>query len=82
MEHKRVTPHLLRRTAAKQFLEGGVDRGRIARWLGYKSVGRNEVDVDAKVEQKEGTKAQKYPIEGGYDRPGQKDELLEFLETL
>ena len=82
LEDRRVTPHVLRHTAAMQLLQEGKDHGLIGRWLGYKSGKGNGVDGDEGVELKEGAKAQTHSIKSGYDQSVQKDELLEFLETL
>ena len=70
LEEKRVTPHVLRHTAARQLQQDGVDRGQIARWLGYKSAARNEVKVDGKIEPKVRGKDQTRPYE-----------MLEFLKS-
>ena len=35
LKSKRVTPHVLRHTAAMELLQGGVDRSVIALWLGH-----------------------------------------------
>ena len=82
LANKRVTPRMLRHTAARQHRKNGVEPSRIARWLGYKSVETNAEDVHAGMESKGSAKAQTRPNESGHDRSGQKDELLEFLESL
>ena len=38
LKRKRVTPHVLRHTAAMQLLRHGIDRSVIALWLGHESV--------------------------------------------
>ena len=38
LQSKRVTPHVLRHTAAMEPLQNGVDRSVIALWLGHESV--------------------------------------------
>jgi site-specific recombinase XerD len=38
LKRKKVTPHVLRHTAAMQLLQHGVDRSVIALWLGHESV--------------------------------------------
>ncbi len=79
---KRVTPHVLRHTAAMQLLQSGVDRTIIALWLGHESVETTQVYIHADIEMKERAMALTKPVEdtGGRYRPG--DELLAFLEAL
>jgi integrase len=38
LKRKRVTPHVLRHTAAMELLQAGVDTTVIALWLGHESV--------------------------------------------
>ena len=82
LEKKRVTPLVLRHTAARQLLRKSNDPAKVARWLGRKSATRNELDANAKVELKEGAKAQTHLTESGYGQSVQKDGLVDFLETL
>ena len=82
LKGRRVTPHMLRHTAAMQLLRKGKDRGLIGRWLGYKSAEGNGVDGNEGGELKEGAKVHTHSIKSGYDQSVQKDELLEFLGTL
>lgn len=79
---KRVTPHVLRHTAAMQLLQSGVDRTIIALWLGHESVETTQVYIHADIELKEKAMALTKPINApsGRYRPG--DELLSFLEGL
>ena len=79
---KRVTPHVLRHTAAMQLLQSGVDRTIIALWLGHESVETTQVYIHADIELKEKAMALTKPVDAsnGRYRPG--DELLSFLEAL
>ena len=79
---KRVTPHVLRHTAAMQLLQSGVDRTIIALWLGHESIETTQVYIHADIELKERAMALTKPVDqtGGRYRPG--DELLAFLEAL
>jgi integrase/recombinase XerD len=43
---KRVTPHVLRHTAAMQLLQNGVDRTVVALWLGHESVKRSRLAIN------------------------------------
>jgi integrase/recombinase XerD len=54
LEGKRVTPHVLRHSAAMQLLQNGVDRTVIALWLGHESVESTQMYVHADIEEGEG----------------------------
>jgi site-specific recombinase XerD len=79
---KRVTPHVLRHSAAMQLLQNGVDRTVIALWLGHESVETTQMYVHADIELKERAMAKTQPVASslGRYRPG--DELIAFLEGL
>ena len=82
LKRKRVTPHVLRHTAAMQLLHHGIDRSVIALWLGHESVETTEMYLHADLRQKEEALAKVTPsdLPPGRFRPG--DELLAFLEGL
>jgi site-specific recombinase XerD len=82
LSQKRVTPHVLRHTAAMELLQAGVDRALIALWLGHESVETTQIYLDADLALKEKVLAKTTPIKGkrGYYRPD--DELLGFLKNL
>ena len=82
LKGKRVTPHVLRHSAAMQLLQNGVDRTVIALWLGHESVESTQMYVHADIELKERAMAKTQPVASslGRYRPG--DELLAFLEGL
>jgi integrase/recombinase XerD len=79
---KRVTPHVLRHTAAMELLQAGVDRALIAIWLGHESVETTQIYLDANLALKEAILAKTRPIQTppGRYRPG--DRLLNFLKGL
>ena len=79
---KRVTPHVLRHTAAMELLQAGVDRALIAIWLGHESVETTQIYLDANLTLKEEILAKTRPIKTppGRYRPG--DRLLNFLKDL
>jgi integrase/recombinase XerD len=79
---KRVTPHVLRHTAAMELLQAGVDRALIALWLGHESVETTQIYLDADLALKEKVLAKTTPIKGrrGSYRPD--DQLLGFLKSL
>jgi len=82
LKRKRVTPHVLRHTAAMQLLRHGIDRSVIALWLGHESVATTEMYLHADLRQKEEALAKAPPsdLPPGRFRPD--DELLAFLEGL
>ena len=82
LSQKRVSPHVLRHTAAMELLQAGVDRALIALWLGHESVETTQVYLDADLALKEKVLAKTTPIKGkrGCYRPD--DELLGFLKNL
>ena len=82
LRKKRVTPHVLRHSAAMQLLQNGVDRTVIALWLGHESVETTQMYIHADMQIKEKAMARTRPIEAppGRYQPG--DKLLAFLEAL
>lgn len=79
---KRVTPHVLRHTAAMQLLQSGVDRTVIALWLGHESVETTQMYIHADIELKERAMARTRPVDEPTGRFQPDDELLAFLESL
>jgi site-specific recombinase XerD len=79
---KRVTPHVLRHTAAMELLQAGIDRSLIAIWLGHESVETTQIYLDANLTLKEEILAKTQPIKSksGRYKPG--DRLLRFLTSL
>jgi site-specific recombinase XerD len=80
---KRVTPHVLRHSAAMELLQAGVDRALIAIWLGHESVETTQIYLDANITMKEAVLAKTRPVDGAGAsrfRPG--DRLLRFLKAL
>jgi integrase/recombinase XerD len=45
LRSKRITPHVLRHTAAMELLQNGVDRSVIALWLGHESVETTQIST-------------------------------------
>ena len=82
LKRKRVTPHVLRHTAAMQLLRHGIDRSVIALWLGHESVETTQMYLHADL-QPEGTgPRQDYAVGLQPGRFRADDELLAFLEGL
>ena len=82
MKRKKVTPHVLRHTAAMQLLQHGIDRAIIALWLGHDSVETTQMYLHADLRLKEEalSKIKPLDIKPGRFRPD--DKLLAFLEGL
>jgi integrase/recombinase XerD len=79
---KRITPHVLRHTAAMELLQAGVDRSLIAIWMGHESMESTEPYLHANLALKEEILAKTRPVQSppGRYRPG--DSLLNFLKSL
>lgn len=82
LSRKRVSPHVLRHTAAMSLLRAGVDRSVIALWLGHESVETTQMYLNADLELKEEALEKVRPL---HVRPGRyrpDDRLLAFLNNL
>jgi integrase/recombinase XerD len=82
LKRKRVTPHVLRHTAAMQLLQHGIDRSVIALWLGHESVETTQMYLHADLRLKEEALSKVTPLEVPPGRFRPDDELLAFLEGL
>lgn len=80
--NKRVTPHVLRHSAAMQLLQNGVDRTVIALWLGHESIETTQMYIHADIKLKERAMALTRPVPAKPGRYQPSDELLAFLEAL
>lgn len=84
LKNKRVTPHVLRHTAAMELLQAGVDRSVIALWLGHESIETTQMYLDADLALKEKALSKTTPLPDGKAvrryRPA--DQLLAFLKKL
>ena len=83
LRRKRVTPHVLRHSAAMELLQAGVDCSVIALWLGHESIKTTQVYLHAHLALKEAALARVKPFngqKGGRYKPG--DRLLAFLDAL
>jgi integrase/recombinase XerD len=82
LRKKRVTPHVLRHSAAMQLLQNGVDRTVIALWLGHESVETTQMYIHADIELKEKAMARTKPVTAPPGRYRPDNKLLAFLEAL
>lgn len=79
---KRVSPHVLRHTAAMELLLAGVDRTVIALWLGHESIETTQIYLDANLALKENALAKMHPFKKKPQRYKPDDALLAFLRAL
>ena len=79
---KRVSPHVMRHSAAMRLVNAGVDIATVALWLGHENVATTQIYVHADLALKERALARTAPkgIPPGRYRPS--DKLLAFLEGL
>lgn len=82
LRRKRVSPHVLRHSAAMELLQAGVDRSVIALWLGHESVETTRIYIDADLALKEKALAKTTPTNSKHRRFRPEDSLLVFLKNL
>jgi integrase/recombinase XerD len=82
LSSKRVTPHVLRHTAAMRLLDAGVDVMTIALWLGHASIDTTQIYLHADLALKERAIARTTPTGTRPGRYQPSDQLLAFLEAL
>lgn len=79
---KKVTPHVLRHTAAMALLQSGVDVSVIALWLGHEDIRSTQAYLHADLAIKERALARTTPTSATPGRFRPSDPLLAFLESL
>ena len=82
LKNKRLSPHVLRHTAAMDLLQHGVDRSVIALWLGHETPNTVDVYVHANLQMKEQALAKTMPLEVPWVRYRPDDQFLAFLKSL
>jgi site-specific recombinase XerD len=82
IREKRVTPHVLRHTAAMQLRQAGVDLSVMALWLGHESIETTQIYLHADLATQEEALSKLAPLESRYRRFQASDELLRFLDGL
>jgi site-specific recombinase XerD len=82
LRDKRISPHVLRHSAAMELFQNGVDLAVIALWLGHESVDTTQVYLHADMQQKERALAKTKPAEVPPGRYKPEEELLAFLKNL
>jgi integrase/recombinase XerD len=79
---KKITPHVLRHTAAMRLLHAGVDTSVIALWLGHEQVETTQIYLHADMALKEAALARTAPPNTPPGRYRPPDRLLAFLEAI
>jgi site-specific recombinase XerD len=79
---KKISPHVLRHTAAMNLLHAGVDTSVIALWLGHESIQTTQIYLHANMALKEKALARTAPPNTTPGRYRPPDALLAFLERL
>jgi integrase/recombinase XerD len=82
IKRKKVSPHVLRHSAAMNLLQHGVDRSVIALWLGHESVETTQMYLHADMRLKEKALSRTAPLGVTPTRYHPDDKLLAFLESL
>jgi len=79
---KRVSPHVLRHTAAVQLLQAGTHQVTIALWLGHESIETTQIYLEADLTTKEAALTKLAPLDGRAQRFKADDRLMAFLKEL
>jgi site-specific recombinase XerD len=79
---KKITPHVLRHTAAMRLLHAGTDITVIALWLGHESVTTTQIYLQADMAPKQQALDRTTPLTTPPGRYRPPDQLLAFLEAL
>ena len=82
LRDKRVSPHVLRHTAAMSLLQAGVDTTVIAMWLGHESVDTTHVYLEADLELKRRMLEKTTPRDDAQLIYRPDDALMAFLKAL
>jgi integrase/recombinase XerD len=82
LKEKRVSPHVLRHTAAMELLQAGVDHSVIALWLGHESPETTSIYLQANLALKEKILEKTRPLDVKAGRYRPTDKLLQFLKAL
>lgn len=82
LQKKRVSPHVLRHSAAMELLQAGVDHNVISLWLGHERPDTTQIYIHANLALKEQALARTTPSNVPPGRYKPDDELLAFLKDL
>jgi integrase/recombinase XerD len=79
---KKITPHVLRHTAAMRLLHAGVDITVIALWLGHENINTTQIYLQADLVLKQQALDRTTPPDTPPGRYRPPDQLLAFLESI
>jgi integrase/recombinase XerD len=82
LRFKRVSPHVLRHSAAMELLHAGIDSVLIALWLGHESVETTQQYIHAHLALKEAALAKIDPLKSKPGRFRADDRVMRFLSAL
>ncbi len=82
MQQKRISPHVLRHSAAMELLQSGIDCAVIALWLGHESMDTTQIYLHASLKIKEQALDKTKPTNGKPGRYRPDDNLIAFLKGL
>ncbi len=82
LREKKVSPHVLRHSAAMRLLNAGVDTSVIALWMGHEDVATTQVYIHADLALKERAIARTAPQDAPPGRYQPPDAVLAFLDGL
>lgn len=82
LREKKISPHVLRHTAAMRLLHAGVDTSVIALWMGHENTTTTQVYIHADLALKERALARTAPHDASPGRYQPPDTILAFLDSL
>jgi integrase/recombinase XerD len=82
LAEKKISPHVLRHTAAMRLLAAGIDSTVIALWLGHENVATTQIYIHADLALKEQALARTAPLNAVPGRYRPSDTVMAFLESL
>ncbi len=82
MQQKRISPHVLRHSAAMELLQSGVDCAVIALWLGHESMDTTQIYLHASLKIKEQALSKTKSTNGKPGRYRPDSALMAFLKGL